>query len=61
MAGLLAYSVCFQRLPVSLGIDSGILLKPFKELTAAGTAAELHDFPYYPFPEPLPCKSMKID
>lgn len=45
MAGLLAYSVCFQRLPVSLGIDSGILLKPLKELTAAGTAAELHGLP----------------
>lgn len=31
-AGLLTYSVCFQRLPVRLGIDSGIQLKPLKSL-----------------------------
>lgn len=35
-------------------------VETFKELTAAGTVAEFHDIPYYPFPEPLPCKSRQI-
>lgn len=30
MAGLLTYSVCFQRLPVRLEMDSGQWLKPLK-------------------------------
>jgi len=37
------------------------LVEPFKELTAAGTVAGLHGIPYYPFPEPMPCKSRKIN
>jgi hypothetical protein len=35
-------------------------VETFKELTAAGTVAGLHGIPYYPFPEPLRCKSTKI-
>ena len=35
-------------------------VETFKELTAAGTVAEFHDIPYYPFPEPLRCKIRQI-
>jgi hypothetical protein len=36
-------------------------VETFKELTAAGTVAEFHGIPYYPFPEPLRCKSREIN
>jgi hypothetical protein len=60
VAGLLTYSVSFQRLPARLEMDSGNQLRTVKELTAAGTVADLHGIPYYPFPEPMHGKSRKI-
>jgi hypothetical protein len=60
MAGLLTYSVCFQRLPIRLGMNSGFWLKPLLELTAAGTVAEFHGIPFYPFPDHCAAKVGRI-
>lgn len=49
MAGLLTYSVCFQRLPVRLGMDSGLLLKPVKSLQQRELLPNFTAFPIIRF------------
>lgn len=56
MAGLLTYSVCFQRLPIRLGMNSGFMVETFVRAHSSGNCSRISRHSLLSVSGPLRCK-----